>query len=626
MCGIVGEFYTSLESGITVNENFLHLVEMMRLRGPDDEGTWTDGKQCVLGFRRLSILDLSPTGHQPMLTQDYRYALVFNGEIYNYREIRAQLETKGIRFRSTGDAEVVLYALAEWGIEALPKFNGMFALGFYDTQEKRLLIARDHAGIKPLYYLATPYGLVFASQYDQILSHPWRSNLPVSQGALALYLRLGYIPAPYAILECTHMLEAGAWLEFAIDGQVRRGKYFSFPQYEPPELYGEAAYEAVDTAITNAVRRHLISDVPVGIFLSGGIDSPLVAAKIREVTNSVFPTFTIGESDQRFDESQDASAYAKELGFEHILQHLAPQDALAILDDVVTACSEPFADYSIFPTMLVSKLARQHVKVVLSGDGGDELFWGYVPRFAAVLERSKDFKQPVWVRNTRRYLTKYLRIGSNPTYLTRSTIGDWYLDKHTRSLVKLKPPIFPDLPLPRDFNMFSYAGWQEDQTAQWLRWNEYVGHLTMVLLKVDRASMFNSLEVRVPYLDREVIEVATRIDWPSCLDIQAKIGKIPLRKALSKRIKHQSQNKRGFDIPMDTWLRTSLRPLFEEYVGAAPELLGVPLNQGMVRTLYDQHLSGKFNHDRSLWVLLSLALWEKNHYRASRERLSRSLT
>ena len=249
----------------------------------------------------------------------------------------------------------MLQALALWGKAALDRFNGMFALGFYDRVEKRLLLARDHAGIKPLYCLLVPEGVVFASQYDQIMSHPWATRLEVSPDALGLYLRLGYIPAPYALLKDTHMLEPGTWLEMGVRGQVKGGRFFEFPIYHEPDLHGGEAYEAVDAAVTRAVRRHLVSDVPVGTFLSGGIDSPLVAAKAKAANNGSVRAFTIGTGGDHLDESPDAIAYAHAIGVEHIVEHVRPEVALEMLDEV-SFVSETFADIPIFPTMLMCRL------------------------------------------------------------------------------------------------------------------------------------------------------------------------------------------------------------------------------------------------------------------------------
>ena len=377
MCGIVGQITFVDQNGVAQDEAIIsRLNAFAARRGPDDEGFWSDGHCFSTAFRRLSVLDPSPAGHQPMLAQDGRYVIVYNGEVYNFPELRHELQQDGVRFRSTGDTEVVLYALACWGTKALSRFNGMFALGFYDTAEQRLLLARDHAGIKPLYYMLVPQGLVFASQYDQILVHPWSHDLRVSEAALSLYLRLGYIPAPYALLQKTHMLEPGTWMEVTKGGGMRSERFFEFPTYREPDLHGPEAYEAVDAAVTSAVRRQLVSDVPIGTFLSGGIDSPLVAAKMRAATDGTVRAFTIGTNGDSLDESTDAMAYAGEIGVEHFVEQATADISLQLLNDVVTACSEPFADYSIFPTLLVSRLAREQVKVMLFGRRWRRTFLG----------------------------------------------------------------------------------------------------------------------------------------------------------------------------------------------------------------------------------------------------------
>lgn len=630
MCGILGQIaFSSRGRPVQREEISPRLIALMARRGPDDEGLWSDGDQCILAFRRLAILDLSENAHQPMLTPDARYALVYNGEVYNFRELRRELEQAGVKFHSKGDTEVILHALAHWGHRALDRFNGMFALGFYDTLEGRLLLARDHAGIKPLYYMLVPQGLVFASQYDQILVHPWSHDLRVSEAALSLYLRLGYIPAPYALLQKTHMLEPGTWMEVTKGGGMRSERFFEFPTYREPDLQGPEAYEAVDAAVTAAVRRHLVSDVPVGTFLSGGIDSPLVAAKMRAVSNERVLAFTIGTNGDRHDESADAAAYASELGIEHIVEHATSDTALQMLDEVVAACGEPFADYSMFPTMLVSRLARQQVKVMLSGDGGDELFWGYFNRFASVLKKVDGFAQKPSSSSSRWNLRKLLtRATDHQDLRSPGSLGDIYRLKHTHQSEGWLKSILPDLPQwPTNFSLFTYTGLEPDRTAQWLRWNEFVGYLTMILLKVDRASMYNSLEVRVPLLDKEVVEVATHVDWRSCLDVKRKLGKLPLRNSLARHVRHQTRTKRGFSVPMDAWLRGPLKPVFEQVIFARDDILGLPLNKIAVRAIFDRHLSGQANFDWMLWMLLSLALWERRHFSArSASRLTEHKT
>lgn len=599
------------------------MTALMARRGPDDEGFWSDGKRCALGFRRLSILDLKPSGHQPMLSADGRYVLVFNGEVYVYRELRAELQAKGYRFRSTGDAEVVLHALAEWGTEALARFNGMFALAFHDTLAGTLLLARDHAGIKPLYYLSHPHGLVFASQYDQILAHPWSRDARTDERGLALYLRLGYIPAPYGILERTRALEAGSWMQ-AGPGGIRQGRFFEFPLETEPDLRGTRAAEALDAAIDRSVARHLASDVPVGAFLSGGIDSPLVAAAMRGAHPGAIPAFTIGVTDETMDESSDAAMYARELDLSHQVEIADPQRIHALLPEAVEACGEPFADESIFPTLLVSRLARSEVKVVLSGDGGDELFWGYAGRFGSVLRQAHHFAGSRWKRSLRYFVGRACGSGSVGYNVRRPSIGAWYRAKHSVMAEADLEAIFPDLPAwPEEYRSFEYRGAGLDETAAWMRWNEFTTHLSMVLLKVDRASMYHSLEVRVPLLDREVLSVAARLDWRECLDPAKNVGKLPLRRSLVRRCGRQTAAKRGFSVPLGRWFRGPLQGIVEDCVLARREIGGLPFDARGLRRYFERHLRGESDFGSGIWMLLSLALWQEKHcnwlHRAARE-------
>lgn len=611
MCGIAGELKFRAKQAPCADWD--KISSMMSRRGPDDHGFWSDGGYCTLVFRRLAIIDLSPRGHQPMTAGNGRYTLVFNGEVYNFMDLRRQLESRGITFCSASDSEVVLYALIEWGTEALAKFNGMFALGFYDSAEKKLLLARDHAGMKPLYYLLCERGIVFGSQYDQLLVHPWSSYFKVSEEALGLYLRMAYIPAPWAMKENTHMLEPGMWLEISADGRCKKGRFFTFPQYAETSLRGEEALEAVDEAITAAVKRHLVSDVPVGAFLSGGIDSPLVVAKMRAVSSNAIQTFTIATGEKDTDESVDARAYAQEIDVEHTVEHISPSQVLELTEDVIDACGEPFGDYSIFPTLMVSRLAGRNHKVVLSGDGGDELFWGYPSRFGRLIQLTEDLKNPPWLRRLQWGMKRVLsRV--NDKCLRMDSLGSGHRAMHTRLPEALLKKIFPSLPAwPSESNVYAYDGRDPERIAQLSRWHELVYHLTMVLVKVDRASMYNSLEVRVPLLDREVIEVASRIDWRDCLHVGQKIGKLPLRHTLARMVKYQTLAKRGFEVPMAAWLRTSLREVFEEHVLKRSDILGLEINRGTLRRVFQRHVNGRCDYARGLWPLLSLALWEKKH-------------
>ncbi len=614
MCGICGSFsHCPIADSETVKKTVNKMMDQMQHRGPDDSGLWQD-EQCALGFCRLSILDLTPTGHQPMLSEDGRFVLIFNGEVYNFREIRAELESHGIGFRSTGDAEVVLYALAVWGIDALQKFNGMFALAFYDSVEKRLLLARDHAGIKPLYYLHTRQGLVFGSQYNQIIQHPLANNLQVSQDALSLYLRFGWIPAPYAVLEHTFLLEAGSWLQVDANGGKRKGIFFEFPKYPSAVLFGDQAVDALDEALERAVRRQLISDVPVGVFLSGGVDSPLVAAKARQISGQKLQTFTIGVDNTKMDESMIAQAIAMELDLDFQLRITNENLALDLLNDVVKASTEPSADFSIFPTLLVSQLASEHVKVVLTGDGGDELFWGYPSRFVPMLQQASYFKLPGALRYGAIAARKLFGTGHATSEVLYPNLGRLFQKMHTLLAEQDLFAVFPHLSsVPVEFCLFDFRETELDSVAQWTRWNEYTLHLARVLMKADRASMHYSVETRLPLLDKDVINVALQTDWRTCLDLENRIGKIPLRKVLSRNVKHQTQAKKGFTVPMYTWLQGPLQALLQEKVLNRQDFLGQPVNKTRLRLINQQLLAGDRSKAWGLWLLLSLVLWEEKH-------------
>ncbi|MFN0247168.1 MAG: asparagine synthase (glutamine-hydrolyzing) [Kofleriaceae bacterium] len=586
-------------------------LDLMMRRGPDDEGIWSDGTRCTLGFRRLSILDLSPSGHQPMTTREGRHVLVFNGEIYNFRELRRELAGYGDQPRSSGDAEVLLLALRRWGSGALAKLDGMFALAFYDIDAKELLLARDHAGIKPLYVGTDKRGVVFGSRYDQVLRHPWLRATTPDEAMVASYLRLGFLAGNRGLHRGIGQLSAGEWRRYDQDGFETSGRFFEVSRYREPTLRGAEAIEALDAAISLSVERHLISDVPVGVLLSGGVDSPLVAAEAMRKANGTLKAFTIAVDDPEMDESDDARRFAEEIGVEHIVERIAANEAVALVDDVVSACSEPTADYSVFPTLLVSRLARRHVKVVLSGDGGDELYWGYPSRFASAIEQARYFAWPRVARWAAIGVRKVSKAnGPTRDVLDYSTIGRLYQRKHTLLAEDDLRALFPTLP-DETLDEFVFAGTDRDTVAQWVRWNELTIHLDRVLAKVDRASMFHSLEVRVPLLAKNVIETALRTDWRTCLDVRTRVGKLPLRQVLSRRLRHQRRDKKGFTIPISTWLAGPLRDLVHDSLEGRKEMLGVPLDRGALTRLLRQSDEGDRTKAWGVWLLLSLSLWDQ---------------
>jgi len=616
MCGIVGMLVRDGLAAEDVAETAA-LAELMARRGPDDRGEWDDGAACALGFRRLAILDLSDRGHQPMVSADGEHVLVFNGEVYNFRELRAELRSLGRSFRSESDSEVVLAALAEWGEAALARFNGMFALGWYRPRTRTLVLARDPLGIKPLAWWWSPEAFVFGSQYDQVVRHRRCRRDRVDPAALHLYLRLGYLPGHHALLADTGQVAPGTLMTVR-PGERPTTRRFRAPAAAPPpqeRLRGREADDAVAAAVAAAVRRQEVSDVRIGAFLSGGVDSPLVAANMSAADGTAVPAFTIGTDDPVSDESVPASEYAELLGLEHHLRRIDGAAAISLLDDVAAANTEPFGDYSSFPTLLVSRLAAEHVKTVQSGDGGDELFWGY-PRFAKVRAARRWFALPHAARVAAYGATKPLPVHRRPARgIMFHTVGDWYLDAHSGLRGADFDRIAPELAdLPGDLTLFDRpAPGSDDELLQWMRSNELACHLPMVLQKVDRAAMFHGLEVRVPLLDLDLVDLAARVDPSAALD--ATTGKLVLRHALARHVPADRipVPKRGFTVPMRRWLGEDLRPAVESLLLDRDPFPSGFFDRNGLRAMYDDHRSGRSDLTRGLWNLLALQIWADRH-------------
>ena len=390
------------------------------------------------------------------------------------------------------------------------RFNGMFALGWYRREDQSLVLARDPVGTTPVSWWWSPDAFVFGSPYDQVVRHRRCRRGQVDPDVLGLYLRLGFLPAPYGLIEGTGQVEPGHWLRVRAGENPEGGCFRSLADAPDPSqrLYGADAADAVAEMVDKAVARQLVADVPVGVFLSGGVDSPLVAAAMTEAVSGPVDAFTIGTDDAASDESAAARAYAEVLDVRHHLETISGSDALGLLGDVAQAYPEPFGDYSSFPTLMVSELASQRVKAVLSGDGGDELFWGY-PRFAKVRRARPWFRAPRTVRQGVYAASKFLP-GPRPARgVMFDSIGDWYLDAHSGLRNVDLDQFAPDLrAVPDSLSLFTLEGKPtDDDLLQWMRRNELACHLPMILQKVDRASMYHGLEVRVPLLDLE------RIRW-----------------------------------------------------------------------------------------------------------------
>ncbi|GIU78026.1 MAG: asparagine synthetase B [Bryobacteraceae bacterium] len=586
-------------------------------RGPDDEGYWDDGR-CFLGFRRLAILDLTPAGHQPMVSGDGRSVIVFNGELYNFPELKRELEAEGVRFRSRSDTEVVLEALNRWGEGVVGRFNGMFAFAWYSIAGRRLVLGRDHAGIKPLFYRIGPGDgqVSFASQLNCLVLPAMGGEPRLRLDALGLYLRLNYCPAPYTIYEDIWQLPAGHILTVEANGERRLRQWWGLPE-APEPVDGKTLLELderLESAIDNAVRRQRVADVPVGVFLSGGVDSPLVAAVSASQRHGAVRTYTIGMPGWAHDESGDAKRYAQILGCAHKVHEVGETEALALVDEVAQAQVEPFSDYSMLPTMLVSRLAREDVIVALSGDGGDELFFGY-ERPHSLWRNGMDFRYPLVIRRLL-YYSGRLGLGTRrSSAIVHRDPGDYYFTVNSR----FGDDHFGRLPremqeVPEDFRLYEFRQPVTAKTlADFSRRVEYSGQLQRVLRKVDMASMHYSLEVRVPLLDREVIEASLAYDGAE--ELRSGQRKRALRRLLAKHVGEDAipQHKRGFGVPLAKWLRGALRERVEDELlgrGArVAELLGRPVVQAM----WEEHQSGKRSHHWAIYSMLSLEWWWRVH-------------
>jgi asparagine synthase (glutamine-hydrolysing) len=590
----------------------------MTRRGPDSEGFWDDpeGHLC-LGFRRLAILDLSRAGNQPMHAHDNRSVIIFNGEIYNHRDLRAQLETLGHTFHTRSDTEILLAALTQWGVDALSRLNGMFALAWYQRQTHTLLLARDHAGIKPLYYYIHPSGrgVAFGSQYDLLLQTPWGTPGTLRPDVLKLYLSLNHIPAPYGLLENTHQLEPGHYLLIHANGLIENRSWWTLPFDPEPNLSGPAALDALQSAIQAALQRQRLSDVPLGVFLSGGIDSPLVTAVARQQTGPEMQAFTISNPGWGQDESADAVKYASVLDVNHKVYAVSAEQALETIPGIIAAQHEPFADFSIIPAVLVCAFARQDITVALSGDGGDELLFGY-ERPRSLLRNGQDFRFPQWARYSM-YALGRLQLGPrrSEAILARNP-GDYYFGVNARfggevAFRRVAPSLSE---YPPDFDLYAFDRYQgQRHLLNFSRTVEFYGQLQRGLKKMDMASMFHSLEVRVPLLDREVIDVALRIDPFDSLRNDSR--KLVLRNLLGRYVPPDTipQAKRGFAVPLGDWLRGPLRGLAEDTLFAQNTYPAGLFSRNDLRIYWKEHLSGQVDHKWGLWALLTLQWWAKQH-------------
>ena len=643
MCGIAG----FLGGGFTAErarEELAAMAAALRHRGPDDGGYWVDGAAAIaLCHRRLAIIDLSPLGAQPMTSASGRFVITFNGEIYNYRALRSELASRGVRFRSESDTEVLLAAIEEWGlVRALERSRGMFAFGLWDAAERVLWLARDRFGEKPLYYGQTGTAFLFGSELKALRAHSlWRGE--IDPDALALLLRYVCIPAPHSIFRDIRKLMPGCAL--AVRAQEGGFRLEEVRYFEPALLAAsdsavsreEELVEQVSAALAEAVRLQMVADVPVGAFLSGGIDSSLVVAEMQRASSQPVRTFSIGFEEQQFNEAPYAREVATRLGTRHTELEVTAGDALEVIPRLPAIYDEPFADASQIPTALVSSLARRDVTVSLSGDGGDELFGGYL-RYVEVADRWRRLRSPsgTWMRALARAVTHMpagalaplvpplrvatrgrsrsaQRIKERAYSWTADSLADLY-DVMTSCWQGADHLVIGTSAQGRNRNggrSAPYAGAAEgaDPVAQMMHTD--VGRYLPddILVKVDRAAMAVSLETRVPLLDVEVARAAWRI--PTTVHMRDGRGKWVLRRLLERHLPRElfERPKSGFAMPVARWLRGELREWAAAQLDPARLRREGYLFGPEIERRWRQHASGQADWSGHLWTVLMFQAW-----------------
>ena len=645
MCGLAGYFNVQ---GLDSNAEEICLAMTSKLihRGPDDAGIWLNPEHGIaLGHRRLSIQDLSSSGHQPMESSSGRYIIVYHGEIYNFRKIQKELVNRGYEFHGHSDTEVLLAAVEQWGVaEALTRFTGMFALALWDKKNRMLSIARDRVGEKPLYYGWQGKSFLFASELKALRVHPeWKNK--INRDALALYMRHNYIAAPNSIYQNIYKLTPGTILRLPYS--IRPGelptplpywKMKDVAEYgnsNPVDLSDDEAVDELDKLLRESIRNQMISDVPLGAFLSGGYDSSAVVALMQAESDQKIKTFSIGFHEEAYNEAHHAKKVASHLGTDHTELYVTPQQAMDVIPRLPYLYDEPFSDPSQIPTFLVSEMTRQYVTVSLSGDGGDEIFAGYDRYFFANSLWKKIRKIPYPLRKvlasgikgvkpstlgaSLQWLSPYLssyggqgsfgdKLQKGADLLLFNTFEELYLRlishwKDTENLV-----LHSEEPLSPLTDQSLWADLSDNiQTMQYLDTISYLPD--DILVKVDRAAMGVSLETRVPFLDHRVIEYAWSL--PQNMKVRNGDGKWIIRRLLDKYIPStlMDRPKMGFGVPIDSWLRGPLRDWAESLLNESKLHEEGFFNPTPIRKKLAEHMSGDRNWQYHLWDVLMFESW-----------------
>lgn len=612
MCGIAGF------SGDGSREVLKKMTDVIYHRGPDDEGFFID-ENIGLGFRRLSIIDLA-TGHQPVFNEDKSIAIIFNGEIYNYLELKKNIESRH-KFYTNTDTEVIVHLYEELGEGVFEKLNGMFAIAIWDGRSKKLILARDRMGKKPLHWTQNGRALVFGSEIKSILEHP-SVERRLDRASFEKYLFYEYVPTPHTIFAGINKLESGHYLVF--DGRdTRIVKFWDqtfdlYPKMSEGEYLGE-----LDRRIGAATKSRLVSDVPLGVFLSGGIDSTTVAYYAQKNSGQKIKTFSIGFDDKSFDESEYANEAAKFLGTDHHIAKFGTRELLDALPRITSLLDEPLADGSLLPTYLLSKWTREHVTVALGGDGGDELFAGY-PTFQAHKLAGIYSRFPAALRKMFEKAVSFLPTSYNNISLDfklkkfLSETGGEICHRNQTWLGAFAPDTQKEL-------LRDVAGdniWEEleeylknvqnespENRLIYLYQKQYMRD--DILVKVDRASMMNSLEVRAPFLDYTLVDFANSMPY----NVKIKgwttkyIFKALMADKVPKKIVYRA--KKGFGMPIGKWLRGDLREIVTDYLSEERTRAGGLFNYQAIKKLLDDHFSGRRDNRKYLWTLLCFEMWRE---------------
>jgi len=627
MCGIAG--FTRLRNGPAEADGLIRaMTDTLARRGPDGHGYYGDAG-IQLGHRRLSIIDIAG-GTQPMATPDGRFVIIYNGEIYNYIELRKSLEAQGVTFNTHSDTEVLLRQMAMHGEAGLAGLNGMFAFALWDRDQRRLLLVRDRIGIKPLYYTVQNGELIFGSELKALLKHPAVPRR-LDRLSLSKYLTFGYIPAPHTIYEGVHKLEPGACLVFDENGLNKR-LYWDIPLEDHPisgRTVDDCAAEMV-ALLRDSVRKRLRSDVPVGVFLSGGIDSSMITAIAAQEMSNRLHTFSMGFEESSYDESPYAREVAERYGTDHHHEVLSLKKALDLLPEVMGLMDEPFGDPSILPTYLLSQFTVQHVKVALGGDGGDELFAGYPAFQAHKITEMMTILPTAWrdalLRSVRRipvshryasagFLMQQFFKGAGISPEIRFFLWLGCFGNHQKRDL-LTPELQQDLlrrnPFEDVINYVRQSGLVSDfERILYLCMKLYLQD--DILVKVDRASMANSLEVRVPFLDYNLVEHVSGIQ--SVYKLRGLTTKYLLKRAARDYLPARiiKRRKAGFMMPVAMWLERDLRGLVEELCNPDDLKRDGLFNPACVRYMLDAHFNHVMDYRKQIWPLICFLLWKRNY-------------